>query len=150
MVLFNVRLLPRRLRITEEHSGSSAAVRSVFDAERILEFNAVIGKNDLEQTAEDFSAELVIQDVKYSQNTFLSTVRHEEDEHEVGLSEDESQKDFTASSGAFDGVHLYYLFVGMIGSVLLEIFVRSAFTVLVIHTRKYMLLSAMTVSNFLR
>ena len=134
MVLFNVRLLPGRLRITEENSGTTAAVGSVFDAERILELNTVVSQNDLEQTAEYFSAEFVVQDVKYSQNAFLRTIRHQEDEHKVGLSEDESQEDFTASSGAFDGVHFNDLFIGMIGSVFFEIFIRSAFTVLVIHT----------------
>ena len=150
MVLFNVRLLPRRLRITEENSGSAAAVGSVFNAERILEFNAVVGEDDLEQAAEDFSAELVIQDIKDGQNAFLRTVRHQEDEHEVGLSEDESQKDFSASSGAFDGVHLDYFFIGMLSGVFFEILIRSAFPVLVIHTGKNILLSALTVSNFLR
>ena len=150
MVLFNVRFLPRRLRITEKNSGSSAAVGSVFDAERILEFNSVIGENDFKQTAEDFSAKLVVQDVKYSQNAFLRTVRHQEDEHEVGLSEDESQKDFSASSGAFDGIHFNHFFIGMIGGVLFEILIRSAFPVLVIHTGKNVLLSALTVSDLLR
>lgn len=149
MVLFNVRLLPRRLRITEEDSGSSAAVGSVLDAERILEFYSVVGEDDLEKAAEDFRAELVIQDVKYSQNAFLSAVRHQEDEHEVGLSEDESQKDFTAASGAFDGIHFNHFFIRMIGSVLFEIFIRSAFTVFVIHAGKNVLLPALTVSDLL-
>ena len=149
MVLFNVRLLPGRLRITEENSGTTAAVGSVFDAERIFEFNAVVSQNDLEQTAEYFSAEFVIQDVKYSQNAFLRTIRHQEDEHKVGLSENESQKDFTASSGAFDGVHFNDLFIGMIGSVLFEILIRSAFTVLVIHAGKNVFLPTLSVSDFL-
>ena len=150
MVLFNVRLLPGRLRITEENSGSSAAVWSVLDAEKILEFYSVVGEDDLEKAAEDFRAELVIQDVKYSQNAFLSAVRHQEDEHEVGFSEDESQKDFTAASGAFDGIHLDYFFIGMLSGVFFEILIRSAFPVLVIHTGKNMLLSALTVSDLLR
>lgn len=149
MVLFDVWFLPGRLRITEENSGTTAAVGSVFDAERILEFNAVVSQNDLEQTAEYFSAEFVIQDVKYSQNAFLRTIRHQEDEHKVGLSEYESQEDFTASSGAFDGVHFNDLFIGMIGSVLFEIFIRSAFTVLVIHAGKNVFLPTLTVSDFL-
>lgn len=149
MVLFDVWFLPGRLRITEENSGTTAAVGSVFDAERILEFNAVVSQNDLEQTAEYFSAEFVIQDVKYSQNAFLRTIRHQEDEHKVGLSENESQKDFTASSGAFDGVHFNDLFIGMIGSVLFEILIRSAFTVLVIHAGKNVFLPTLTVSDFL-
>ena len=149
MVLFNVRFLPGRLRITEENSGSSASVKSVFDAERILEFNAVVGEDDLEQATEDFSAELVVKDIKYSQNAFLRTVRHKEDEHKVGLSEYESQEDFTASSGTFYSVHFYYLFIGMLSSVLFEIFIRSAFTVLVIHTGKNVFLPTLTVSDFL-
>lgn len=149
MVLFNVWFLPGRLRITEENSGSSASVKSVFDAERILEFNAVVGEDDLEQATEDFSAELVVKDIKYSQNAFLRTVRHKEDQHKVGLSENESQKDFTASSGAFYSVHFYYLFIGMLSSVLFEIFIRSAFTVLVIHAGKNVFLPTLSVSDFL-
>ena len=149
MVLFDVWFLPGRLRITEENSGSSASVKSVFDAERILEFNSVVGENDLKQTAKGFSSELVVKDIKYSQNAFLRTVRHKEDQHKVGLSEYESQEDFTASSGAFDGVHFNDLFIGMIGSVLFEIFIRSAFTVLVIHAGKNVFLPTLSVSDFL-
>ena len=150
MVLFNVRLLPGRLRITEENSGSPAPVEGVFNAERIFELNTVVCKNDLEQTAKGFSSELVVKDIKYSQNAFLRTVRHKEDQHKVGLSENESQKDFPTASGAFYGVHFYYLFIGMLGSILFEIVILSAFSVFVVHTGKNMLLSALTVSDLLR
>ena len=149
MVLFNVRLLPGRLRITEENSGSPAPVEGVFNAERIFELNTVVGENDLKQTAKGFGSELVVQNVKNSQYTLLRSIGHQEDQHEVGLSENESQKDFPTASGAFYGVHFYYLFIGMLGSILFEIVIRSAFSVFVVHTGKNMLLSALTVSDFL-
>ena len=80
MVLFNVRLLPGRLRITEENSGSPAPVEGVFNAERIFELNTVVGENDLKQTAKGFGSELVVQNVKNSQYTLLRSIGHQEDQ----------------------------------------------------------------------
>ncbi len=76
MAAFNMRFMPGGQRLTVKYVGSLNSVIRIFKRIRILEFTAVVGKNDKKQTLEDLCSQLFGKLIKNSPNTFLTSNTH--------------------------------------------------------------------------
>ena len=86
MILLDVSLLPRCLRITEENVRSSDTGFSKFKSMWILEFDTIVSKNNRKKFPECFYSELISQPIKNTLYAVLRGVFKQEDKHEVAIS----------------------------------------------------------------
>ena len=148
MVFFNTAFLPGSLRITIENTGPAGTVIEELEMVRTFELDSVVCEDDGEEGTEGIDTEKKSDSVKDGENTFLSTILKEENEHKVRLSEDQSEQNFMAAPGALYGIH----FPDRQSWVLIhkrnEIGIGAAFAVLILQLHDYIMRAPLSVTDF--
>lgn len=133
MVLLHMRFLPGSLRITVEDACPACSAFSELQPVSTFELDTVICKNNRKDLSEGLNAQQQGKVVKYILDALLSTVFHQEDEHEVAGPKDHGKQDLFTSASAFYSVHLYDVQLRICFHKRFEIVQRSTFPALVIH-----------------
>ncbi len=123
VILFQAALLVGNIGVTVEDIGTALSVFRELDPFRILEFRAVICKDDRERLLKEAVTEAVGQGIESLQDRFLVTPLHQDDDHEAAAPEEESEQTLAGSTGALHGIHL--------DNVKVRMSVHEAFEVLI-------------------